>query len=71
MRIDEDRNLIVFENIVSATRDLGSDESITVATPAEKAVACNAKGTFKSRDIFDINDSAKRAGKNLVVLLSS
>lgn len=69
MIIDEANSIVTFDNLVSAKRDLGSDERLTVPTSAEKAVAKNAKGVFCKPALDKIHGSAKTAAASLSAAL--
>jgi len=71
MKIDAESDLIIFENVVSVSRELGSTESVSVPAAAEKAVARNAKGTFKERTLVDINEAAIKQSKKIALMLAS
>jgi len=70
MKINEAAGSVEFGNLVSATRELGSDEKVTVASPAEKAVACNARGVFKDCELGAIHSAAEAEGAKLAGLFS-
>jgi len=71
MRIVESEGIIVFEILNSVDRPLGSDEKLTVANPAAKAVACNAQGVFKNKGIMEINKTAIDFGRNISKVLTT
>ncbi len=69
MKMVPEKGSIIFDNLLSANRSLGSDESISMPKPAEKAVACNASGVFENRTLEDIHSSAKESASKLVDML--
>lgn len=71
MNVDHENRVVVFDNLVSVSRELGSDEKITIAAPAEKAVACNAKGVFADKSLYTLNESGRTEGKKLLDILSA
>lgn len=66
MRIDDQEGFVVFDNLFSVTRDLGSDETITMQKPAKTPEQKNAKGVFADRTLLEINESAKTAAGRIV-----
>ena len=70
MQIIESEGRVIFNNLISATREFGSEEPIATTMPAEKAVASNAKGVFADRSIQEIHQSSVNAGERLVEMLA-
>ena len=68
MKIDHNNNTVLFDNLVSVKREMGSNEGITTTLPrpAEKAVAVNARGEFADTDLESINSQAIENAKRLV-----
>jgi hypothetical protein len=71
MKINETEGTIVFDNLLSVDRDLGSNETITVQKPAAKPVAANAKGVFEDKELLHINEAASAAAKKLSTVLTA
>jgi len=71
MDINKAEGIVTFDNLVSSSREFGSEERIQVVSPAEKAVATNAKGVFCQRPLEDIHTSAKTTAQTLVAELTA
>jgi len=69
VRIDHDTNTVIFDNLVSAKRDLGSNEGMTATIPAEKAVVANAPGEFSPCTIEAVNARAISNAEKISVAL--
>ena len=68
MKIDHDNKTVLFDNLVSVKREMGSNEGIKtdLPQPAEKAAVANARGEFADTDLVSINNQAIENAKRLV-----
>lgn len=69
MFIDENKDQIIFDHLVSVSREFGSDDPLT--SPAAKAVAKNAKGVFKDRTLIEIHSNSMAAALRLKDMLTN